>query len=212
MLTIFNATHFRGLLVMTSKGPLVEQYLERTFDTLHRALASHRKVFAIRVDLRFPLCYWPLDGQILGNDYITRFIASLEAKIQHHQKLSIKQGRRVHAASLRFIWAREYRRGEDKPHFHLLILLNGDAYRALGSFGPGSQSLASQITEAWASALGLACIDSHGLVHFPANAQYHVDARDTASVEALFYRTSYLCKVRSKVFDEHVHPFGCSRS
>lgn len=211
-LRLFTGSRYNGLPVTTSHGPLVEQYLEKTYAILQRSLASHQRLFAIRIDLRFPRNYWPLEGQTLGNDYLTRFSESLKAKIDHDQRLARNKGTRVHPACLRRIWAREYRREEDKPHFHLVILLNGAAYNALGHFGSGNQNMMSRITEAWASALGLVSMDARGLVQIPESAQYHVDLRSTASLEALFFRASYLCKMKTKDFGEGLHPFGCSRS
>lgn len=212
MISLFNESHFRGLPVITQHGPLIEQYLERTYDTLYRTVAQHGKLFAIRIDLRFPRHYWPLEGQMLGNDFLTRFKNLLQSRIENSQSVAATRGTRVHPANLRCIWAREYDQGGGKPHFHVLILLNGHAYRSLGKFDPNGQNMMSRILEAWAAALGLACIDTRGLVHVPNNAQYHVDLRDADSMRELFYRASYLCKAWSKDFADGCHPFGASRT
>jgi hypothetical protein len=205
----FNDTHYRGLKVDTSHGPLIEPYLERAHDTLCWALSQHRRLFAIRVDLRFPQIYWPLEGEVLGNEYLTRFIDSLDAKIQHRQRVAASQGCRIHEARLRYIWAREYSEEGQRPHYHILIILNGDAYNALGSFeGPG---LASRIREAWASALGMACIDANGLAHFPENPEYHVSDSFSQPFQELFFRVSYFCKAWSKNPFDGCYPFGHSR-
>jgi hypothetical protein len=211
MPTLFYESSFRGLPVLISKAPFVESWLERTYETIHRALAHHRRLFAIRIDLRFPQNYWLPEGQILGNDYLTRFTESLVAKLDHRRMCAQRRGVRVHLHDLRLIWAREYDNGDlGRPHFHLLLLLNGNAHWRLGSFEQDGEGLFGLAKEAWASALGLHLFDMRGLVEIPDNPLYYM-AHDHAFLGDLFKRASYLCKVRSKSFDGREHSFGCSR-
>lgn len=211
MATPFYGKHYKGLPVITSHGPLIEEYLERAHITLFRSINQHRRLMVVRIELRFPQGYWPIEGCGLGNDYITRFTESLEAKILHSQHLARSRGSRVHSASLRRIWAREYRLDWCKPHFHVILLLNRDAYHVLGDYFSDISNLRSRIIEAWASALGMESIAVEGRVHFPQNAVYHVHADSPESIADCFYRVSYLCKARSKNFHDGFHSFGNSR-
>lgn len=211
MFTPFYSNQYKGLPVSIAHSPLIEEYLERTHSTLFRSLRQHPRLMVVRVDLRFPGAYWPVEGGSLGNDYIKRFTESLEAKILHSQHLARSRGSRVHSASLRRIWAREYRLDCCKPHFHLMLLLNRDAYHVLGDYSSNNSNLMSRIVEAWASALGMESIAAKGLVYIPDNATYHVDADNLDSIADCFQRASYLCKRYSKNFHDGFHPFGNSR-
>lgn len=70
---------FRGLRVMRFRGPLITEYLERLYETTQLALSDHRRVFALRFDLRFPDDYLPPAS---GNAVISRFVDSLSARIE----------------------------------------------------------------------------------------------------------------------------------
>src|SRR5690606_29710504 len=164
-----------------------------------------------RVDLRFPQAYWPLEGQVLGNDFICRFKRSLKAKIDYSQQCSKRKGHRVRPSGLRFVWCREYDQYGRKPHFHVLILLNRDAFNTLGCFDADRANLSSRITEAWASALGMDPLGCWTLAHIPEGAEYRVDGRNGEGLAELFKRASYLCKAESKSFTDGFHPFGGSR-
>ncbi|ELW5296151.1 inovirus Gp2 family protein, partial [Escherichia coli] len=130
------------------------------------ALAQHRAVSFIRVDLRFPE-YMPATIMDSGPDsaVISRFFASLKAKIQAYQQHKRRASQRVHATSLRYFWCREFGEEENRKHYHVILLLNKDTWCSLGDFSEPS-SLAAMIQEAWCSALHLEPWQGDGLVHF----------------------------------------------
>lgn len=211
-LTLFYEHFYRQLPVMTSRGPLVEEYLERLHEVVLEALRQDAKVFAARVDLRFPTSYWPLEGDILSNAARQRFLKILRRKLDRHQ-FDVPMDRPArHPHHLRYVWAREYDQGDNKPHFHLLLLFNGHAFSSLGDFNSEGDNLYKRISESWAEALGLPCLEGDGLVHFPENGQYRLSRGDEMALQQLFYRASYLTKEATKHFNDGCHPFGVSRS
>lgn len=86
-------------------------WLSRFESILNSALAQHRAVSLIRVDLRFPE-YMPVTIMDPDPDsaVISRFFASLKAKIQAYQRHKRRANKRVHATSLRYFWCRELAR------------------------------------------------------------------------------------------------------
>jgi len=130
-LTLHYDATYLGLPVQQDKGPFVLSYLERLKQTIDRALAQYRRVFAFRIDLRFP-ANQQLPADAFTNEIMSRFIASFKAKIAHNRRRALAVDKYAHECVVRYVWAREI--GESgRPHYHLLILLNGDAYCALGS-------------------------------------------------------------------------------
>ncbi|ELN3353895.1 inovirus-type Gp2 protein, partial [Escherichia coli] len=82
--------------------PIHNAYWLSRFDSLlDSALAQHRAVSLIRVDLRFPE-YMPVTIMVPDPDsaVISRFFASLKAKIQAYQRKKRCANQRVHATSL----------------------------------------------------------------------------------------------------------------
>ncbi|HFV5255785.1 TPA: inovirus Gp2 family protein [Escherichia coli] len=147
--------------------PIHNAYWLSRFDSLlDSALAQHRAVSFIRVDLRFPE-YMPATIMDSGPDsaVISRFFASLKAKIQAYQQHKRRASQRVHATSLRYFWCREFGEEENRKHYHVILLLNKDTWCSLGDFSEPS-SLAAMIQEAWCSALHLEPWQGDGLVHF----------------------------------------------
>ncbi|MPW31883.1 inovirus Gp2 family protein [Agarivorans sp. B2Z047] len=203
-------SHYAGYPVYLGKGPLFRCYLDATFNTLQRAIAEHPRTFAIRVDLRLPQ-----NGRVYNNQVITRFIKSLNSQLQHNRKQAALRLSYAHPNTLRYIWCREQQTGE-QSHFHVLLLLNADAFDRLGLLTTRQGNMAARITRAWVSALGF-CVhydwdDIAPLVHFCKNGTYLVGQRhDDRAFNALFFRASYLSKKTSKYNDYHQHAFGCSR-
>ncbi len=88
-------------------------WLSRFESILNSALAQHRAVSLIRVDLRFPE-YMPatIMDTDLDSAVISRFFASLKAKIQAYQRHKRRANKRVRATTLRYFWCREF--GKEK--------------------------------------------------------------------------------------------------
>lgn len=189
-------------------APLVEEYLSRALCVARLALLIHPRIFAFRVDLRFPADQFFYATQI--NKPLERFFASLRAKIYYNRHLRAELSRYAHNTTVSYVWCREI--GENGiPHYHLAILLNRDAFFTLGTFEIGRANLYNILVEAWASALRLPVEDSVGLVHIPENHAYTLTRDDREAFSTFFYRLSYLCKAETKHFGDGVHSFGTSR-
>ena len=198
-----------GLPVQGDKGPFFQQYLERLQGVIDSALQQYSRVLAFRIDLRFPV------GIILPDDHCTnkvieRFIKSLKAKISNNRKNARQENKYAHDSVVRFVWTREVG-SNGKPHYHMAILLNFDAFNALGKFETGRDNMFNRLEQAWASALGLSVEAVRGLVEIPANSAYCLRRNDPQSQADFFYRASYLCKVATKVYGNGQHGFDASR-
>lgn len=205
----FTDNRYRGQLVYTSRGPLVEDYLAGCMATISQAISTHSRTTAMRVDLRFP------DNAVKTDDAaISRFIASLKARIKADYLRKKKRNKRVHYSGVRYIWARE----KDTSlyhHYHVLILLNNDSYCCLGDYGASKGNMAARIKKAWASAIGVPHEELGGSVFFPDNPVYRLNtkAEDYADVyRELFFRVSYFTKAATKSYGQNVRHFDRSRS
>lgn len=208
--TIFSGSTYFGLPVMQIHGPFVTEYLEALRRTLYRTLNDHPRVCAIRFDLRFPRSYFASD-EMTTNLVVTRFLESLKAKIAHDRECARQRDPHAHQTNVRYVWAREVG-DDDRVHYHVALLLNGDAYFTLGKFESEKMNLSKRISSAWASALGMGEREASGLVNFPDRPLYRVLASDPASVADFFHRASYLCKLKTKSYGFGHHGFGCSRT
>lgn len=153
---------FHNLPVLASDDrPLVTNYLESMEQVMTQAMEDYSRVFAFRVDLRFPYDY----DQDVSNNTIRRFLDSFTAKLEASEQRR-RSSTRVQDNRVRYVWARE-QVSSDHPHYHLAILLNGHAYRRVGSY-MAEHGLARAIKEAWERALGLdKSADNAGLVLVP---------------------------------------------
>lgn len=203
---------YKGLRVMAAGGPLVEPYLGRTYLTLQRALDEHPRTFAVRFDLRFPQWILPDDADY-SNEVISDFFARLKAIIKNDRERAAKRNGFAHGSSVRYVWAREVGESikDGRPHFHILLLLNRDAYNTLGSFNSKQENLFKRIETAWCRALRINQAVADGLVEIPEKAIYYLDRGGEAGFSDLFFRASYLCKAATKVYGEGLHGFDCSR-
>lgn len=171
------------------------------------------RVLAFRVDLRFPQDT-ELSDDAYTNAVISRFIESFKAKIRHDRSRAQGKNPCARDSRVRYVWAREVgRRG--RPHYHLLILLNRDAYYGVGRLVSRRTNNIHRMEEAWASALGLSVEQVWGLVHIPERAEYRVDryvrAGDRDVLPELFRRVSYLCKAATKSYGDRQRGFSTSR-
>lgn len=203
---------FEGLPLQIDKGPFIREYLSALKHTIESAMAEYPRMLAFRVDLRLPQGI-ELQDYAYTNQVISRFFESFTKKIQYHQE---RVGERGYArgCKVRYVWSREVGQGS-KQHYHLLILLNRDAYYTVGRLGSERVNMISRIEESWAGALGVAVGQVEGLVHIPKNAEYRVDRHvrrgDVDELPELFHRASYLCKVATKSFGDRQRGFGTSR-
>lgn len=212
-LRLYSADTFQGLPIMGEKGPFILGYLEALSRTINLALDQYPRVIAFRVDLRLPR-FGGIPDDALSNRMISRFIESFKAKIEHDREKAREQHKYAHACRVRYVWAREVGWG-GRPHYHLLILLNRDAYYTVGRLQSQRPNMISRMQEAWASALKCEVEQVQGLVEIPKNAEYRVDRNvrpgNVDQLPELFHRASYLCKAATKRYGDGAHGFGCSR-
>ncbi len=196
---------FHNLPVLASDDrPLVTNYLETMEQVIDQAMDDYSRVFVFRVDLRFPYDY----DQDVSNNTIRRFLDSFIAKLEAREQRK-RSSSRVHGNRVRYLWARE-QVSSDYPHYHLAILLNGHAYRRVGSY-MAEHGLARAIKEAWVRALELDERGDHeGLVSYPRDSEFILTRDDERARRTCFSRLSYLCKVASKRYGDRSRNFGCS--
>lgn len=195
--------------IIGTYGPLNFDYLNKIIEVIQSALNKHPRILALRFDLRLP------DDVLARIDsaVISRFFDSLKAKLKADLNKKRAEGKRVHSCTPRYIWVREFNQPGEKKHYHVLLLLNKDAYAFLGDYRKPDGNLAALITQAWLSALGVNDERYQSLPYFPKNPCYYLDAKtlDTDGVYAkLMARVSYLAKERSKVSDDSERNFGYS--
>lgn len=220
-LSLHYADTFEGFPLMSDKGPFIREYLSALKHTIELAMAEYPRMLAFRVDLRLPQGI-ELPDYAYTNQVISKFFESFSKKIQYHQE---RVGERGYArgCKVRYVWSREIGQG-GKQHYHLLILLNRDAYYTVGRLGSERVNMIRRLEESWASALGLSIYEVDGLVHIPDNATYRIDRhprmRRVAGEDRkilvdelpdLFHRASYLCKVATKSYGDRQRGFGTSR-
>lgn len=208
-LHLLTGSAFEGFPIQADKGPFVREYLQSLKVTMANALGDYPRVFAFRIDPRLP-AEMDLPGNAYTNTVIKLFIESFKAKLKHAQHVAAKNNIRVHDCRVRYVWAREVG-SYGRPHYHLLFLLNQDAFHTLGKRESVRNNMCSRLDEAWASALGLPLEAVSGLIHVPDNAVYYLRRDDAHSQAQLFERASYLCKAATKVYGDGQHAFGASR-
>lgn len=211
-LTIFYGDHFHGLPVMTDKGPFITEYLECLKGVIDFAITDYSRVLAFRFDLRIP-CRNDLPSYVCTNKAISLFFERFKWIIKSDRAKARSNNPYAHNTKVRYFWVRE--EGYlGKPHYHLLILLNKDAYYTIGRLGSDRVNMIRRLEHAWASALSLPIEQVNGLVEIPDNAQYRIDLNDPSGINVLaelFYRASYLCKAATKTYGSNQHGCGSSR-
>lgn len=210
-LALHTQSTYEGLPLLNIQGGFVGEYLEQLHRTISRSVQCYTKVFAVRVDLRFPQYYVPYGQEVLSNGYLQLFIKVLRYRLQRYKVEKQRSGQRVHNMDFEYVWAREYGPNSDKPHFHLLLLFNGHAFNSLGHFSNTHESLYNRIGESWGEALGVHVAEGCKFTHFPEIGQYLVDSKDPDQLAQMFCRASYLAKVATKNFRDGYHVFGGSR-
>lgn len=203
---------FEGFPIQSEVGPFIREYLSDLQRTIDLALAEYPRVLAYRVDLRLPQGV-ELPDFAYTNQVISRFFESFTKKIQYHQE-QVAERSYSRGCKVRYVWSREVGQA-GRQHYHLLILLNRDAYYTIGRLGSDRVNMISRIEESWAGALGLPVEQVRGLMHIPKDAEYRIDReirRDgVGELPELFCRASYLCKVATKSYGSRQRGFGTSR-
>ncbi|EHH1035579.1 inovirus Gp2 family protein [Vibrio parahaemolyticus] len=207
---------FKGLPI-NNEYPMSLRYLERAHAVYRNALTRYSKVFMFHVTLRFPANY-----ACSSTGVISAFINSFRERVQRDLARRRLYVDRVHPTNIHYVWCREVN-AEHREHYHVMVLVNANTYRALGCFGvPECNQLAGMICMSWASALGLRVEDSKGLAHFASSGDVistqqipyvTIELKNgllTDSYGAGFFWLSYLCKLPTKQYGNGARNFGSS--
>lgn len=198
---------YHGWPIYIKRGRLMTNQLNAISRTIEKALLDTPRAYAVRFDLRLPS-----EIDITDSEMITRFFNALRRLLEAADLEKTSEGKRVHPHKLRYCWAREWG-NEGRPHYHVLIILNHDRYRTLGSFKNDEGNLSARIKIAWAIAINQNLDVAARLVHFPTNAEYRINRKAPDykfQVESLFYRVSYFAKAETKIFGIGQRSFGTS--
>lgn len=180
-------------------------WLQKIADTIKKSLNEYPRTVMLRVDLRFP------DIPSKDDDAaISRFIDSIKARIKANQRKKKKQGKRVHETKLRYVWVKEYGKAKNKKHYHVILILNKDAWCYLGEYKSKS-SLSGIIMRAWCSALKLNDSQYLSLTHFPDNAMHWIHKNRPNEFTQAMSRAIYLAKYHTKSIGDNERNFGCSQ-
>lgn len=208
-LSVVYSSVFMGLPILNCRNGLYKEYLESNLEVMEYICRRYSKVFSVRIDLRLPSGYNPIDTNV-----ISRFIGSLKSQIKadYLSKIRLSEGL-VHQSELFNVWVKEV--GENNnTHYHVCLFFNGNAYRSLGVFEFGRNNMYNRIYKAWASALKLNVYAVQGLVHVPDNAEYLLIRNQKGFdfiFQNLFRRLSYFAKTDSKEFGDRSRHYGSSR-
>jgi hypothetical protein len=205
----YDAT-YDGYPLMVDKGPFVEQYLEKLYQTMQYALADYSRVFAFRFDLRLPHGK-RLPSDAMTNQMIRNFKASLDEQIIWDRQRARNLNGSAHDSRVRMFWVRELGKVNGRPHYHCIVFLNRDAYRSVGGINSERNNMFNRIESAWARTLRLQVDEIRGLVHFTKGATHHLTRTDYVGQDEFFRRSSYLCKAATKHYGDGQHGCGGSR-
>ncbi|MEB7886244.1 inovirus Gp2 family protein [Serratia fonticola] len=202
-------------------GPLNKLYVKRITETIDKALEHYPRLLAVRVDLRFPDEEDRVDcptRYYAGSDVISLFFNSLDAQVEEDINRKVKAGKTTLTCDLRYVWVRELNKEKTKHHYHVLLLLNKDAYlwpgRRETSFD--RSTLYQMLIRAWVRAVNRANGEEtyHGLIHIPYQGYYQLNRNKPdfkADYEELTERAMYLAKEHSKDKSDGRRNFGCSQ-
>lgn len=213
-LRFYYDSRYQGLPVQQrEQGPQIENYLETTLRVLQHTTYHQNRTLAFRLDLRFPQAM-PVGLIHADNACLNRFFYALRGELN-------AAGTKYHT-ELRYLWARE-QDTSDKPHYHLMLLLNYDAFCSLGSFSPTfdggyeMDNLYHRCVRAWSGAIGWTHYDMQGRVHVATDKLarqpyvYCLHRDDAATFSLVFYAASYLCKAYTKPIAQGIRCFEGSR-
>ncbi|EOW00700.1 hypothetical protein A1WI_02450 [Escherichia coli KTE98] len=200
------------------RSPIDRDILIPLLNMVYGALVQNNRILAIRTDPRFalshvpgepdlPICFQRDDAQA-----ITRFFDSLKSQLRADHNRSRRPGDPTLPS---YGWCRE-RDTSEHPHYHLMLLFNGDAYRYLGNYKDrNGDNMATRIQKAWCSAVGLAHEDYATLAEFPPNAVYRFSRFDALDRSPVYWgfliRLAYLAKTRTKDVHSGYRNFGTSQ-
>lgn len=196
------------------RGPLVLNYLTATVDEILEAVNSQPRLLMFRADLRFPASM-KYGAMHKDNKVLTRFLKYFNVEIERASK--------AYKPFFRYVWAREHDASE-KPHYHLLVMLNYNVFGCLGIMEPNEydvylrDNLFHRMMRCWYRALGLLMTEPNGnLIHIGEDPKTgklwvaEVKRTNWDSINQAVYSASYLCKHYTKRFAEGIRLFNTSQ-
>ncbi|MBN2866783.1 MAG: inovirus Gp2 family protein [Thiotrichales bacterium] len=212
-LKLFWDTVYMGYSLMSWVVPFIEQYIEVMFKVIVQHAFSNNRTLAVRFELCYPSDY---QGEV-SNRHITQFFKGVKYRIKKNYAQS--KAERKHETEVNYFWVKE-QDGGDYPHYHVLLLLNYDAYRGLGKYD-SRESLFGFLRHAWAGALGISFEETAGGVVSAAKYKGIEESRPIhvlkqgepgfiGSLGDLIFRASYMCKAVTKVYKGRERSFGSS--
>ncbi|WP_404375250.1 inovirus-type Gp2 protein [Vreelandella aquamarina] len=194
--------------------PLIENYLESTVNEIISATKCQPRTFIFRADLKFP-AFMERSSMHDNNHVLSRFFRFF--------KYELTKASAPYRMSLRYIWARE-QDTSDKPHYHLVIMLNKGVFDSIGSplpdeFGSYTrQNIYHRMMRSWLKAMDfhheeplgqLITIGEHPMNGLPWTG---VLARhDWCAINEAVYVCSYLCKAYTKQIGQGIQVFNTSQ-
>lgn len=197
------------------QGLLIKPYLGKLIKLIYAHTWKYPRTLAVRFELLYPKKY----SKMPTNEHITQFFKSLNYRIDKQQEAKRKAGKRIHQTDVNYCWVKEQDSSKN-PHYHVLLLLNKDSYQGLGLYSD-PDSLKGLMRQSWGAALGLSFEETKGIVSSSASKYdksvkpLHYVNRNSkdfdGQLDDLIFRSSYLCKVKSKNFlQNRSRNFGCS--
>ncbi|SFT80025.1 YagK/YfjJ domain-containing protein [Halomonas saccharevitans] len=209
--------YYHDMRVQTSRGPLIENYLYTLLRVMNQARRANSRTYAIRIDLRFPEAM-PVSSLLASNAAMNKFFTRLGWELD---LIKIK-----YPHDMRYVWVRE-QDTSDKPHYHVLLLFNGNALQSLGPLSAYAEKSATEayagdilyhrLVRAWEGVIGLPAEQMGGLVNVSKDKftkeliTFHFHRDDQDSFEQLFYAASYMCKAHTKPIAQGMHCCDGSR-
>lgn len=165
-------------------------------NVISKAVQTYPRLFVVRCDLRYPLIQ---TNALTDSAVITRFIASLKAKIiADVKRKETAWGRRL-SCVLNYVWVREFGDENGKKHYHVMLFFNKDIYYNLGNLAEFNGNLSAMIRQAWCSAIRLNYYEHSALVHF--GRVHYIDRNSTDHLNQRYQVSSYasyLAKLATK--------------
>ncbi|TCD18151.1 inovirus Gp2 family protein [Pseudomonas sp. IC_126] len=207
-LHLYTDTEFYGLPIQSDQVPFIYEHLERLHDVTIAAMARYPRVFAFRFDLHLPKGI-SMPAEAYTNEVVSRFNAAIKLMVRSARQSARAVNRYAPETDLYWMWTRE--EGDDSQHYHFVMLVNKDAFHTLGRFNSKRDNLYTRIARAWSGALRIPYGEYKGLVHVPTGAVYYLSREEDSELKEFFYRASYMCKARSKVFGHGFQVMNSSR-
>ncbi|WP_420885025.1 inovirus Gp2 family protein [Alloalcanivorax xenomutans] len=180
---------------------------------MQESLSVYKRISAFRFDLHFPP-----EITDVPSFAISRFFHQLQREIERESRMKARR----HSCRVFYAWAAE-RKEAARLHYHVVIFVNKDAYFSWGAYpkqarkgsnGENPGGMAHCILRSWSHALNISSEAVIGSIHFADNGVYYLKRNgpnSAAQFAAIFQRSSYLAKAKTKIYGQGHRCFDCSR-